>query len=203
MKKIFCFVWKKINFKPSFFFLISNFTGNFDIDKSSKIFWIDLLTQNSHINNIALPIENLFTQTLHQKSKTMQGWLPLCCGDNWDLFTVKRKWIFTITARSRYRCSASPASISRIFSRKKLSYCMLKDMSFWNPIYVVFHSGFKLLKPAEKKFTWRDFTKKFQAFKRFTWFPFPVIACATLKIQNSSKLLWTWIRSINLTNYLI
>ena len=81
----------------------------------------------------------------------MQGWLPLCCGDNWDLFTVKRKWIFTITARSRYRCSASPASISRIFSRKKLSYCMLKDMSFWNPIYVVFHSGFKLLKRAENR----------------------------------------------------
>ena len=98
----------------------------------------------------------------------MQGWLPLCCGDNWDLFTVKRKWIFTITARSRYRCSASPASISRIFSRKKLSYCMLKDMSFWNPIYVVLHSGFKLLKPAEKKFTWRNFTRKFQAFKRST-----------------------------------
>ena len=113
---------------------------------------------NSHINNIVLPISNLFTQTLPQKSKTMQGWLPLYCGDNWDLFTVKRKWIFTITARSRYRCSASPASISRFFSWKKLSYCMLKDMSFWNPIYVVFHSGFKLLKRAENRFTWCDFT---------------------------------------------
>ena len=95
----------------------------------------------------------------------MQGWLPLCCGDNWDLFTVKGKWIFTITARSRYRCSASPASISRIFSRKKLSYCMLKDMSFWNPIFVVFHSGFKLLKPAENRFTWCDFTQNFLSFQ--------------------------------------
>ena len=105
-----------------------------------------------------MPIDNLFTQTLPQKSKTMQGWLPLYCGDNWDLFTVKRKWIFTITARSQYRCSASPALISRIFSGKKLSYCMLKDMSFWNPIYVVFHRGFKLLKRAENRFTWCDFT---------------------------------------------
>ena len=109
-----------IDFKPSLFFNQSLYE-QFRHRQVFKTFWIDLLTHSSHINNIiTLPLENLFTQTLHQKSKTMQGWLPFYCGDNWDLFTVKRKWIFTITARSRYRCSsASPASISRIFSRKK------------------------------------------------------------------------------------
>ena len=36
------------------------------------------------------------------------------------------------------------------FVKKTLIYCMLKGMSFWNPIYVGLDCGFKLLKPAEQ-----------------------------------------------------